>query len=60
MSRAASSVDVLAIRRDMREPSDALLKRGDLFDVILIQIKGGGARAPTSDDCARLREVAKR
>lgn len=46
-------VDVLAIRRDMREPAGKLLKREDLFDVIQIQNKGGCAGAPTTDDCAQ-------
>jgi hypothetical protein len=53
-------VDVVAIRRDMSDPDDAVLKRGDLFDVILIQIKGGGARGPTADDVARLKRVKRR
>lgn len=52
-------VDVLAIRKDTSQPVDKALKRGDLFDVILIQIKGGSARGPTQDDCVRLCRVAK-
>jgi len=35
------------------------LKRGDLFEVVLIQVKGGSARAPTVSDCERLRQVAR-
>ena len=35
------------------------LKRGDLFDIILIQVKGGSARGPTADDCSRLRRIAR-
>jgi hypothetical protein len=31
----------------------------DLFDIVLIQIKGGSARGPTQDDCRRLREVKR-
>jgi len=53
-------VDVLAVRRNMAQPEGDVLKRGDLFDVILIQIKGGGARAPTANDLLRLREVKRR
>lgn len=34
-------------------------KRGDLFEIILIQIKGGGARQPDKDEIKRLRDVAK-
>jgi hypothetical protein len=37
-----------------------MFKRGDLFQIILIQIKGGGARWPTRNDIRRLRAVAKR
>lgn len=53
-------VDVLAIRKDTSQPLDAVLNRGDLFEIILIQVKGGGARPPTRADCTRLRMVAKR
>ena len=52
-------VDVLAIRRNMSQPSQRELKRGDLFEVVLIQVKGGSARAPTAIDCERLRRVAR-
>lgn len=51
-------VDVIAIRKDTSLPIDRGLKRGDLFDIILIQIKGGSARGPTHKDCARLCRVA--
>jgi hypothetical protein len=53
-------VDIIAIRKNTAQPSGPVLKRGDLFDIILIQIKGGTARGPTPNDCLRLREVAKR
>lgn len=53
-------VDVIAIRKDASQPDDPLLKRGDLFDIVLVQLKGGSARRPTPDDCARLRRVARR
>ena len=52
-------VDVLAIRKNTSAPGSARLKRGDLFEIILVQIKGGSARSPTRDDCLRLREVAR-
>jgi hypothetical protein len=52
-------VDLVAIRKNSRKPSNAMLKRGDLFDIVLIQIKGGSARGPTQDDCRRLREVKR-
>ena len=52
-------VDVIAIRRNMRA-ADPPLKRGDLFDIILIQVKGGTARRPTDADVRRLRLVGRR
>jgi hypothetical protein len=52
-------VDLVAIRKNSKEPSNGLLKRGDLFDIVLIQIKGGSARGPTQGDCRRLREVKR-
>ena len=48
-----------AIRKDTSQPSQPSLKRGDLFDIVLIQVKGGSARDPTRDDCLRLRKIAK-
>src|SRR5262245_9882791 len=53
---SAGIVDVMAIRRDHRL-SSRKFKRGDLFEIILIQIKGGGARGPKMDDILRLRTV---
>lgn len=52
-------VDLLAIRKDTSAPADPKLKSHDLFDIVLVQCKGGGARAPTHDDIQRLRRVAK-
>jgi len=52
-------VDVLAIRKNTAQPTTDDLKRGDLFELILVQIKGGGAKAPTTQDCKRLQAVAK-
>src|SRR5262245_9803031 len=52
-------IDVLAVRKDTAQPANAKLKRGDLLEIVLIQVKGGGARGPTHEDCIRLREVAK-
>jgi hypothetical protein len=53
-------VDVVAIRKDTSQPPNSKLKRGDLFEIILVQVKGGTARPPTREDCVRLREVARR
>ena len=52
-------IDVLAVRKDTVQPHNPKLKRSDLLDIVLIQIKGGGARGPTHEDCIRLREVAR-
>jgi hypothetical protein len=52
-------VDMLAVRKDHGAPI-AGTKRGDNFQIILIQVKGGGAAMPTADDAARLRAVARR
>ena len=52
-------VDLVAIRKNSKQPANALLKRGDLFDIVLIQIKGGSARGPTASDCRRLLEVKR-
>lgn len=51
-------VDVLAIRKDTSKPSKEGLKRGDLFDIIIIQVKGGKARPPSPSDIQRLKLVA--
>jgi hypothetical protein len=53
-------VDILAIRKDTTVSKHALLKSGDLFDFILVQMKGGSARRPNAAEIARLRAVARR
>ena len=55
---SAGIVDLLAIRKDHHQPKSGL-KRGDLFEIILIQAKGGSAAWPSADDIRRLRIVAK-
>jgi hypothetical protein len=52
-------VDVLALRKNTKQPRQKTLKRGDLFDIILIQMKGGGARTPGDAELHRLRQVAR-
>jgi len=52
-------VDLIAVRKNSKQPAGDILKRGDLFDIILIQVKGGSAPAPTKDDCRRLWQVKK-
>jgi hypothetical protein len=51
-------VDLLAIRKNHQKPKSPF-KRGDLFEIILIQIKGGGAKRPDRSEIKRLRDVAK-
>jgi hypothetical protein len=57
-SESRGIVDLLAIRKDHRTNVPGL-KRGDLFDMVLIQTKGGAARRPTKEDKARLLNAAK-
>ena len=57
--RIAGVVDMLAIRKDHGDPPSGA-KRGDLFQIILIQVKGGYAAKPTAEDGTRLRIAAKR
>ena len=52
-------VDMIAIRKDHSKPYPGT-QRGDTFQIILIQVKGGQAAMPTQDDLMRLRKVAKR
>jgi len=51
-------VDMIAIRKNHRGEV-AGLKRGDLFEIVLIQTKGGAAPRPTEDDVRRLQRVAR-
>lgn len=57
-SEARGIVDLIAIRKNHRQDGPGL-KRGDLFEIVLIQTKGGSARRPTPEDLARLRRVAR-
>lgn len=57
-SEARGIVDLMAIRKDHHKDR-AGMKRGDLFEIVLIQTKGGTARCPTSEDMSRLSKVAK-
>lgn len=51
-------VDLLAIRKDHALPREGL-KRGDTFQIVLIQVKGGYAARPTAEDGKRLRAVSR-
>jgi hypothetical protein len=57
-AEARGIVDLIAVRKDHRHDGPAL-KRGDLFEIVLIQTKGGSAPRPRPDDVARLKKVAK-
>lgn len=57
-AEARGIVDLMALRKDHRNERRGL-KRGDLFEIILIQTKGGSAPLPTREDRTRLRRVAK-
>ena len=57
-AEACGIVDLIAIRKDHRHDGPGL-KRGDLFEMVLIQTKGGSAPRPTPEDVARLSRVAR-
>lgn len=51
-------VDLIAIRKDHKAPKNGGF-RGDLFEIVLIQVKGGSAAFPSSADVDRLMAVKK-
>lgn len=58
---SAGIVDILAIRKrwDVSgTPEDEMLKHLDVFDIMLIQVKGGRAPMPSASDIARMERVA--
>ena len=57
-AEARGIVDLVAIRKDHRHDLPGL-RPGDLFEIVLIQTKGGSAPRPTLADVVRLRRVAK-
>lgn len=54
---SAGVVDIVAIRKSGTKPTIGGLKSLDLFDIILIQVKGGSAGMPKADDVSRLKIV---
>lgn len=54
---SAGVVDILAIRKSGQKPGAPGLKALDLFDIQLIQVKGGSAKWPTAQEISRLRLV---
>ncbi len=57
-SESRGVVDLIALRKD-HHSKNSEIKIGDLFDIVLIQVKGGNAPFPTSADIVRLKKVAK-
>jgi hypothetical protein len=53
-------VDVLAVRKDTSKSEHQILKSGDLFEMILVQMKGGSAGRPKERDLLRLQAVKRR
>ena len=51
-------VDMIAIRKN-HGMSSMSEYRGDLFEIILLQVKGGSAKFPSPQDVARLVKVKK-
>ena len=50
-------VDIVAIRKSGKAPAISGVKKLDLFEMMLIQVKGGSAKGPTADDIVRLKLV---
>jgi hypothetical protein len=57
-SESRGIVDILAIRKNHTQ-TDGSVKKGDLFDIVLIQTKGGSSRKPNAEDVNRLIRVAR-
>ena len=57
-SESRGIVDLIAIRKDHHQDRPGL-KRGDLFEIVVIQTKGGVAQRPTAGGIARLKKVAR-
>jgi len=49
-------VDILAVRKNHKKMDG--FERGDSFDIVLIQVKGGSAKPPSKRDRERLQAVA--
>jgi len=52
-------VDVLGIRKNTSKSDHRAVKAGDLFDIVLVQMKGGSAKTPNAAEIHRLRLVAR-
>ena len=56
---SAGIVDILAIRKSGLNPDLDGLKKLDLFDIWIIQVKGGSAPDPKPEEVARMKLVQK-
>lgn len=56
---SAGIVDILAIKKSGKAPAVVGVKKLDLFEIMLIQVKGGSAKEPTAEEIARMRLVAE-
>ena len=57
---AVGIVDLLAIRKNhVKTVKKVGLKPGDLFDMILVQVKGGNASLPSLNDIKRMQILAR-
>lgn len=54
---SAGIVDIIAIRKSGAQPDISGLKKLDLFDIWIMQVKGGSARDPNHDDILRMKLV---
>jgi hypothetical protein len=52
-------VDMIAIRKDFKTTPKKPLKKGDPFEIILIQVKGGKSPDPSEEDISRLKKVGE-
>lgn len=51
-------VDMIAVRKN-HAPCEPPSKRGDVFEIVLIQVKGGSAPFPSPNEIKRLRHVGR-
>lgn len=49
---------MIAIRKN-HAPCELPGKRGDVFEIVLIQVKGGSSSFPSTDEIKRLRHVGR-
>ena len=57
-NESAGIIDIIAIRRDYSNKTNEI-KKGDLFEIVLIQVKGGTAQMPKKNDVERMKKVGE-